>query len=102
MTEKYYADLIKAIADSTIKRLWIIIIILTILLFATNAAWIYYESTFIDETWTIEAQTDDGGDAIANGNGEVTYNGNGESNAHEAYPQVGRQHRICKMQELWW
>lgn len=30
--------------ERIIKRLWIVIIILIALLFATNAAWIYYES----------------------------------------------------------
>ena len=30
--------------ETTIKRLWIVILILILLLAGTNAAWIYYES----------------------------------------------------------
>jgi len=32
--------------ERTIKRLWIIVLVLIILLAATNGAWIYYESQF--------------------------------------------------------
>lgn len=34
-----------------------------------------YEAQFVDEEWSFEAQTEDGGNAIANGNGEVYYYG---------------------------
>ena len=56
-------DLLAALAERTIKRLWIIIIMLVVLLFGTNAAWIYYESQFsVEETHTeIEQDTDGGG-----------------------------------------
>ena len=68
------------------KRLWIVVIILIAALILTNAAWIYYESQFTDESWTYEATTDDGGNAIANGDGEVNYYGEGESNTPEKNP----------------
>lgn len=64
------------------RRLWIIIIILIVLLFGTNAAWIYYEAQFgetVTETITKEATTD-GGHAIINDNGAVTINGESEGN----------------------
>lgn len=77
---QYTIDILAAMAERTIKKLWVIIIILVVLLFGSNAAWIWYESQFIDEEWTLEAYTDDGGDAIANGDGEVYYYGKGESN----------------------
>ena len=32
--------------ERTIKRLWILIILLAVFLVGTNAAWIYYESQF--------------------------------------------------------
>lgn len=38
--------------ERTIKRLWILAIILIVLLFATNAAWICYENSFADEVIT--------------------------------------------------
>lgn len=44
------------------KRLWVIIILLVILLTATNGLWVWYESQFEDTiTTTYEQETDDGG-----------------------------------------
>lgn len=68
--------------ERIIKRLWIIIIILIVLLAGTNAAWIYYEAQW-EEVTTVEsyqAEADNGGNAVINGNGEVTING--ESQIH--------------------
>ncbi len=61
--------------ERTIKRLWILLILVITLLVATNGAWIWYESQFVEETVTetYEANTDGGGTAIANGSGEVNY-----------------------------
>lgn len=68
------------------KRLWIVLILVICLFVATNAGWIWYESQFVDEQWSFEATTESGGNAIANGNGEVYYYGEGEGNAPEANP----------------
>ena len=47
--------------DKTIKRLWIAIIILILLLAGTNAAWIYYESQWeVVETYQEVEQEADG------------------------------------------
>ena len=90
MTEKekgqYTIDIIAAMAERTIKRLWIVIILLVVLLVGSNIAWIWYESQFTDESWTFEATADNGGNAIANGDGEVNYYGMGESNETDAHP----------------
>ena len=65
--------------ERTIKRLWITIIMLTVLLVGTNCAWLWYNSQFdtvsseTTETYTSDAT--DGGVAIANGDGEVSVNG---------------------------
>ena len=72
--ERYSIYLLTALAERTIKRLWVLIILLVILLFGTNAAWIIYESQFSVEETTIEATADDGSTAIG-ANGEVIYNG---------------------------
>lgn len=72
--------------ERTIKRLWILLLVMLVLLVGTNGAWIYYESQFVDESWTFEANTDDGGTAIANGDGEVYYYGEGESNQENPNP----------------
>lgn len=64
--------------ERTIKRLWILVIMLTILLVGSNCAWLWYESQFEEVTTTEETYTSDatdGGIAIANGDGEVEVNG---------------------------
>lgn len=61
--------------ERTIKRLWIIILVLIFLFVGTNAAWIWYECQFEDVVTTYEADARDGGNAVANGNGDVTING---------------------------
>lgn len=84
--EQYAIDIVAAMARSTIKKLWVVIIILIILLAASNAAWIYYESQFTDESWTYEASADNGSNAIANGDGEVYFN-YGSKSASDTYEE---------------
>ena len=64
-------------AERSFKRLWAAIILLIVLLFGSNAGWLYYESQFEETATTIEAEADDGGNAVANNNGMVKYNGKG-------------------------
>lgn len=64
--------------ERTIKRLWILVILLILLLFGSNAAWIWYECQFIDEVVTQDVDTGTG-DAYVAGIGDVTY-GEGEAN----------------------
>ena len=63
--------------ERTIKRLWIVVILLTVLLVGTNCAWLWYEAQFSKEvtTETYTSDATDGGVAIANGDGEVNVNG---------------------------
>lgn len=88
--KQYTIDIIATMAKTTIKKLWVIIILLIILLFATNLAWVVYESQFTDESWSYEATTDGGGNAIANGEGEVFIYGAGESDAPKENQENGR------------
>ena len=70
---------IMARMERTIKRLWILCIILIVLLAGTNAAWIYYEKQFSDSVYTITQDLDSG-----NGGDAVIYDGvhvNGTSKA---------------------
>lgn len=62
MGEQYHIDLIAALAERTIKRLWIIVILLVVLLFGSNAAWIWYESQYetISVTQEVEQEADNG------------------------------------------
>lgn len=74
---QYDIDLLSAMAERTIKRLWIIILVLIIALIGTNGAWLYYQSQFEDVVTTTTYETDatDGGNAVANGDGSVVLNG---------------------------
>ena len=65
----------KATMERTIKRLWILAIILVLLLFGSNAAWLHYENSFTDEiTETYNSQVDgEGGLAIVNRDGSINY-----------------------------
>lgn len=72
---------IMARQERTIKRLWILCIVIFIALVATNAGWIYYEQQFEDEvTTTYTSDAADGGNAIINDSGEVNINGESNQN----------------------
>lgn len=76
-----HLEILTGMAERTIKRLWVIIILLVVVLVATNGAWIYYESPFVTEEWTFDAYADGDSNAIANGDGEVNFYG-GESEGY--------------------
>lgn len=68
--------------ERVIKKMFVLIIILIVLLFGTNAGWLWYESQFedVETTVTQELDSGEGGDAIINDG--VHINGddiNGES-----------------------
>lgn len=73
----------KSTMERTIKRLWITTIILVLLLFGTNAAWIYYENSFEDTVVTQDVDTGEG-DALVTGIGDIY--GKGEANSQETNP----------------
>ena len=56
------------------KRLWIAVLLLIVMLVGTNAAWLFYESSFEDAvtTTTIESEQDGAGVNIF-GDGDVEY-----------------------------
>lgn len=56
--------------ERTIKRLWILAVLLIVLLVGSNCAWLVYESQFTDEIVTeIDAQqeTEDGNNYVVGG-----------------------------------
>lgn len=66
--------------EKTIVRQWITIILLIVLLVASNLAWIYYESQFEDtETTTTVTQELDAGQGDAIINDGVHINGENET-----------------------
>ena len=59
--------------ERIIRRLWILCIILIVLLVGSNAAWLIYESQFMDEV-KIEQEVDaNDGDAYVSGIGDINY-----------------------------
>lgn len=77
----YYAhESMMARAERTIKRLWVLCIILIVLCAASNYAWLRYEQSFEDVETTITQDVDSGsyGDAIINDGVHI----NGESKAN--------------------
>jgi hypothetical protein len=74
--DRFTFDSAMAMAERTIKRLWIAVILLIVLFVGTNAAWIFYESQFKDIEYCLEQESNVDGDGVAlNANGEVTYYG---------------------------
>ena len=74
----------KATLERTIRRLWILALVLIVLLFGTNAAWIYYESQWeVVESTEVTQEVDTGeGAAYVAGIGDVYY-GEGPTNSPE-------------------
>lgn len=65
----------------TNKRLFILSVVLIVILFATNGAWIYHESQYVDEV-KIDQEVETGdGDAYITGIGDLNY-GQGKTNDH--------------------
>lgn len=56
--------------ERTIRRLWILNILLVLLLVGTNASWIWYENQFIDEV-TITQENDDGYNNYIGNDGDI-------------------------------
>lgn len=70
---------IEARHERTIRRLWILCLVIFAALVITNGAWVYYENQFIDNM-SVEQEIDTGdGDAIVNGTGNMNY-GTGQTN----------------------
>lgn len=68
----------KSTMERTTKRLWVLALVLIILLFGTNAAWIYHENQFEPFTSTEVTQDVDtgSGDAAIAGIGDAYYGEN--------------------------
>lgn len=56
--------------ERTIKRLWVLCIILFIAFVISNGAWIYYEAQFVDEI-TVTQENASGYNNYLNGDGNI-------------------------------
>lgn len=74
----------KVTLERTIRRLWILAIVLILLLAVTNAVWIYYESQWEDITITAEQTADNQSNNYAVG-GDF-YGGEAEGNYQTPNP----------------
>ena len=73
---QYDIDLLSAMAERTIKRLWIVILVLIIALIGTNGAWLYYESQFETITTEVAQENADGYNNYIGNDGDIV---NGET-----------------------
>lgn len=69
--------------DRIIKRLWVIILVLIILLVGSNLAWLYYESQFEQVTETTVTQDVRSGKGDANLNDGVHINGEDDTSSQD-------------------
>ena len=65
--------------ERQIKRLWITVLVLIVMLVATNGAWIWHESQFLGIETTIEAEQDGSGVNIVSG-GDLDYGAESKDN----------------------
>lgn len=73
---QYDIDLLSAMAERTIKRLWICVLVLIIALIGTNGAWLYYESQFETITTEVTQENADGYNNYIGNDGDIV---NGET-----------------------
>lgn len=71
---QYTIDILSSMAERTIKRLWILIILLVVLLFGSNAAWIWYESQWEVVETEVTQTNEDGYNSFIGNDGDI-YNG---------------------------
>lgn len=97
MDNQYQIDILSAMAERTIKRLWILIVILVVLLFGSNVAWIIYESSFVDEVTTVTQTADSGQGGTATINDGVHINGKSDTNSNNETPQEENREGVQEM-----
>lgn len=66
-------------AERRNKRSFILILILIVALVVSNAAWIYYESQFVDEVTTITQDNENGYNNFIGNDGDIN-NGEADDN----------------------
>ena len=67
----YVHEGVVARQERTIRRLWILCIIIFAALIGTNAGWIYYEQQFVDEVVTVEQENESGYNNYSGNDGDI-------------------------------
>lgn len=71
--DKYIHDAYASTLERTIKRLWILCIIIFLAFAGSNIGWLYYESQFTTEETTTIDTTQNGSGINIVGGGDVEY-----------------------------
>lgn len=71
--------------ERTIKRLWILLLVLIVLLVGSNGWWIWRESQFADEYYEITQENEDGYNNFIGNDGDI-YNGEANNPGEKANP----------------
>lgn len=79
ITEKGFESAL-AREDIKNKRLWILVIVLLVMLFGSNAGWIWYESQFEDVVTISQDVETQSSPAYVNGTGSMSVNGESKTN----------------------
>ena len=83
MENKFIHEMYLASLERTIRRWWILCILLTIMLVGSNGAWLYYESQFVDKTTTESIEAEQKGDENIVSLGDVSYGTESEDNSND-------------------
>lgn len=83
MNDNLKNEILFSIFERTIRRLWVLCIVLIIMLVATNICWVVYESQYetVETTQMIETDTDGAGsvNCIIGDKNEVSGHGTSEN-----------------------
>ena len=71
--------------EKTIKRLWVLCIIMFVAFVLSNVAWLVYESQFEDVVTTISQENDNGDNNYIGNDGDINY-GIADDNSTEESP----------------
>ena len=71
--------------ERTIKRLWILLLVLVVLFVGSNGWWIWRESQFADEYYEITQENEDGYNNFIGNDGDI-YNGEANNPGEKANP----------------
>lgn len=69
----FSGDSVLAFAERTIRRLWIAIILLIVLLVASNALWIWNEAQYVDEQVEVTQRNEDGYNSYIGNDRDIVY-----------------------------
>ena len=78
VVSQYFHECTVSMMERTIRRLWILCILLVVLLVGTNVAWIWYNSQF--EYFTTTEIDQDGEGVNIVGGGDVNYGAEDKNN----------------------